>query len=83
MKSFIITQEILDYIAKKKDNFSEIKPAPSLGEEWVVTDYRTYPNVNNSNPVIEAERKDGCFMRLPEDIVYHYIIDYENNSFSV
>ena len=79
MKTFKVTQEILDYINKNSIKFSEIQPSPVLGEEWEVSALKTYPNVNNGNPVIEADRKDGCFMRLPEHIVHHYIIDNETN----
>ena len=75
MKTFKITQEILDYINKNSIKFSEIQPSPVLGEEWKVSALKTYPNVNNGNPVIEADRKDGCFMRLPEQIISHYTID--------
>lgn len=83
MTTIKITQEIIDYINENKTNFSEIQPFPILGEEWIVKDTKTYPNVNNGNPVIEAERKDGCFIRLPEDIVSVCTVDNENNAFSI
>lgn len=83
MTTIRITQEIIDYINENKINFSEIQPSPILGEEWVVKNIKTYPNVNNGKPVVEAERKDGCFIRLPEDIVRIYTIDNENNPFLV
>lgn len=75
MKTFKITKEILDYINKNSIKFSEIQPSPVLGEEWEVSSLKTYPNVNNGNPVIEADRKDGCFIRLPEQIISHYTTD--------
>jgi len=83
MTKFKITQEIIDYINENSVNFSEIKPSPILGEEWIIKEFKAYPNVNNGNSVVEAERKDGCFIRLPEDIVHHYVIDNEFNSFLV
>lgn len=83
MTKFKITQEIIDYINNNNVNFSEIQPSPVLGEEWTIKDFKTYPNVNNGNSVVEAERKDGCFIRLPEDIVRIYTIDNENNAFSI
>jgi hypothetical protein len=79
MTKIKITQEILDYIKENSIRFSEVKPSPVLGEEWKVVAWQTYPNVNSGNPVFEIEREDGCFMRLPEHIVHHYIIDNETN----
>ena len=79
MKTIKITQEILDYIKENRTCSSEVKPSPVLGEEWKVVTRQTYPNVNGGNPVFKIEREDGCFMRLPEHIVHHYIIDNETN----
>lgn len=79
MTKIKITQEILDYINENIVNFSEIQPSPVLGEDWKVVERKVYPNVNDGNPVLEAEREDGCFMRIPEHIVHHYIVDNETN----
>ena len=77
MTKIKITQEILDYIKENIINFSEIQPSPVLGEDWKVVERKVYPNVNDGNPVLEVEREDGCFMRIPEQIVLHYTIDNE------
>lgn len=69
MTKIKITQEILDYIKENSINFQEIQPFPVLGEEWMVKTIKSYPNVNDGNLVVNAEREDGCFMRIPENIV--------------
>lgn len=62
MKVIKITQYILDVI-KQKSSFFEMK-LPEVGELWKVIEIKTYPNVNNGNPVVELEHEDGRFMRL-------------------
>ena len=82
MTKFKITQEIIDYINENSINFQEIQPSPVLGEEWMVKQFKTYLNVNHEESVCEAEREDGCFMRIPEKLVSHYTVDNENDTFA-
>lgn len=61
-----ITQAAIDYAEGCKPFFE--LDIPKVGDVWNVKEIRTYPNVNDGNPVVELENSNGAWMRLPADL---------------
>lgn len=61
-----ITQAAIDY-AEGRKSFFELD-IPKVGDVWKAKEIRTYPNVNDGNPIVELENSNGAWMRLPADL---------------
>ena len=65
----IINQNVLDYINSGNGLFDYV---PDLNSVWEVVDIKIYKNVNNGEPVLELEDRDGNWLRFPKDLFDKY-----------